>query len=477
MKKNYINLIVLFLIVFISPAIAQNISVNKITGSWMGKINAGAIPLRIIFNLSLAENDSLAATLDSPDQGVKNIKIGPVVLSENFITITAPLLLGEYSGILKNDTLIEGTWKQAGQSYDLNLLKLRTAFSINRPQEPKPPYPYAEKEVEFSNDKFNIILAGSLTIPQGKGPFPAVIMITGSGAQNRNEEILGHKPFMVITDWLTRKGFAVLRYDDRGIGKSQGNYAAATSADLATDAAAAFSFLKADPDIDPGMIGFIGHSEGGLIAPIVASEKNDVAFIVSLAGPGLSGDRIIFRQSADISRASGLSDEEIKESLSINQKLFPILKKEPDNTKASEKMIASYEEILKKKKTSPEDTEKAIKQLHASLNPASLTWLRYFISTNPADFWKKVKCPVLALNGEKDLQVSADENLPAIEKALKSSGNISVKTMVLPGLNHLFQHCTTGSPSEYSSIEETFSPEALKIISDWISGLKLRVKN
>lgn len=477
MKKNYIILIILFLIFCISTSIAQNTTVNKITGSWMGKINAGAIPLRIIFNLSLNEKDSLVATLDSPDQGVKNIRIGPVAFSDNHLKISAPLLLGEYSGTLKNDTLIEGTWKQAGQTYDLELLKLRTAFSIIRPQEPKPPYPYVEKEVEFMNDKFNIRLAGTLTVPQGKGPFPAVIMITGSGAQNRNEEIMGHKPFMVIADWLTRNGIAVLRYDDRGVGKSQGNYAASTSIDLATDATAAFSYLKADPAINPGMIGFIGHSEGGLIAPIIASENKAVAFIVSLAGPGLPGDRIISRQSADISRVMGLSDEAIEESLAVNQKLFQILKKEPDNNKASEKMNAAYKEILEKKNTSPEESEKAIKQLQASLNPAALTWLRYFISTDPADFWRRVKCPVLALNGEKDLQVFAAENLPAIEKALKSSGNKSVKTMMLPGLNHLFQHCTTGAPSEYSSIEETFSPEALKIISDWISGLKIRMKN
>jgi uncharacterized protein len=468
MKKSFLlSFIVISFMASLSSS-AQNIDKKAITGSWLGKINTGTMDLRVIFNLTLAGKDSLTATLDSPDQGAKGIKIGPVTVNGDKIKISAPMLRGEYNGTLKNDTLFEGTWMQGGNTMPLELAKLKTAFTINRPQEPKPPFPYTSENVTFTNEKFNIKLAGTLTIPSGKGPFRAVIMITGSGAQNRNEELMGHKPFLVIADYLSRNGIAVLRYDDRGVGSSQGNYANATSADLATDTEAAFSFLKNNPKINQKEIGLIGHSEGGLIAPITAASNQDIAFIVSLAGPGVTGQQIILKQSQDISRLSGISEENIKETTAINRKLYAVLKKEKDNKKAETKIIALYREELEKKKTSKEDTEKAVNQLKASFGASSYTWFRYFIMTDPAIFWKKVKCPVLALNGEKDLQVSADENLPAIAKALKSGGNKNVKTIKPEGLNHLFQHCKTGLPSEYSGIEETFSPEALKTITDWI---------
>jgi uncharacterized protein len=325
--------------------------------------------------------------------------------------------------------------------------------------------------VAFTNDKFNIKLGGTLTIPAGTGPFKAVILITGSGPQNRNEELMGHKPFLVIADYLSRDGIAVLRYDDRGVASSQGNYSEATSADLATDVEAAFYYLKNNPKISLKEIGLMGHSEGGLIAPIVAATNQGIAFIVSLAGPGVTGQQIIIRQSQEIGRLSGENEVQIKEATETNKKLYAVLRKEKDNKKAEIKILALYKEILEKKKTSKEDTEKAVNQLKATFSAPTYTWFRYFIMTDPATFWKKVKCPVLAMNGEKDLQVAANENLPAIEKTLKSAGNNSVKTVKLPGLNHLFQHCKTGLPTEYSEIEETFSPEALKIISDWILAL------
>ncbi len=387
------------------------------------------------------------------------------------LVIKAPTLMGEYNGTITGDSTIDGTWTQRGVTFTVNLKKLKTAFAVIRPQEPKPPFPYTSEDVIFTNNKFNIRLAGTLTMPAGKGPFKAAILITGSGAQNRNEELMGHKPFLVIADYLSRNGIAVLRYDDRGTGQSQGNYSEATSEDLATDAEAAYNFLKNNPKINSGEIGLIGHSEGGLIAPIVASSNPGIAFIVSLSGPGVTGQQIIIRQSQEISRISGISEEKIRKDTETNKKLFAVLRKEKDNKKAEVKILALYKEILEKEKTSKEDTEKAVNQRKASFGAPTYTWFRYFIVTDPAVFWKKVICPVLALNGEKDLQVSAKENLPAIEKALRSSGNESVKTVKLPGLNHLFQHCKTGLPGEYSAIEETFSPEALKIIADWIVTL------
>ena len=444
---------------------------NILPGSWLGKINSGAIELRIIFNLSLTGKDSLIATLDSPDQGAKNIKLGKVTLSGETIKIPAPALMGEYNGTVKSDSTIDGTWTQGGNTMSLNLNKLKEAFSVIRPQEPKPPFPYTSQEVTFTNNNFKITLAGTLTIPAGKGPFKAVIMITGSGAQNRNEELMGHKPFLVIADYLSRNGIAVLRYDDRGVGGSQGKYSEATSADLATDAEAAFEFLKTNPKINNKEIGLIGHSEGGFIAPIIASSNHEIGFIVSLAGPGVTGQQIIIRQQQDIGKLSGEKESSIREATEINKKLYAVLRKEKDNNKAEVKILAIYREILEKKKTPKENIDKEVSQLKQRFGANSYTWFRYFITTDPSAYWKKVECPVLALNGEKDLQVAANENLPAIEKALKSGGNKSFRILKLPGLNHLFQHCTTGLPAEYGKIEETFSPEALKVISDWILAL------
>lgn len=472
MKKIFLSLILIS--VFIPSQYLKSqekTDYKSVAGSWIGKVPAGGISLRVIFNLSLAGTDSLAATLDSPDQGAKNIKIGPVILKGNEINIKAPLLLGEYKGTLKNDTLIEGTWTQAGRETQLALTRLKATFALNRPQEPKSPFPYTREDVTFRNEKAGIDLAGTLTIPEGTRPFPAVVLITGSGTQNRDEEIFGHKPFMVIADHLTRQGIAVLRYDDRGAGKSKGSPLNATSADLATDAEAAFSYLSLRKEINPKFIGLAGHSEGGLIAPIVSSSNPSVAFIVSLAGPGVTGEIISNTQNREIGLVSGADPREIKESISINKKLFAVLKKENDNKAAQEKIIALYKKIAAKKNQTAEETDAAVKQLSSSFNPGSNDWMRYFLITDPALFWKKVKCPVLAINGEKDLQVSAKVNLPAIEKALKSGGNKSVVTISLPGLNHLFQHCKTGAPSEYGEIEETFSPEVLKIMSDWILKL------
>jgi uncharacterized protein len=471
--KNQCYCVLLAFLLFSSFSVAsQNIYDKKsITGSWLGKLSTGGIELRVIFNLSVFENDSLMATLDSPDQGAKNIKLGLATLIGESLRISAPAIMGEYNGTVKNDSLIQGTWKQGGNTMTLDLAKLKTAFSLIRPQEPKPPFPYTSEDVTFTNDKFNIKLAGTLTLPHGNGPFKAVIMITGSGAQNRNEELMGHKSFLIIADYLSRNGIAVLRYDDRGVGGSQGNYSEATSADLATDAEAAFKFLKNNPKINKREIGLIGHSEGGLIAPITATSNIDIGFIVSLAGPGVTGQQIMIRQAEDIGRLSGIKENAIKESVEINKKLFAVLRKEKDNNKAEKKVVALYSEILKKKKTPQPQVDKEVKELKQWFGARTYTWYRYFLTTDPARFWKHVGCPVLALNGEKDLQVSAHENLPAIEKALNSGGNESVKIVSLPGLNHLFQHSTTGLPSDYGTIEETFSPEVLKIIATWILAL------
>ena len=298
-------------------------------------------------------------------------------------------------------------------------------------------------------------------------------MISGSGQQNRDEEILGYHPFLVLSDYLTRRGIAVLRVDDRGAGGSTGNFSEATSEDFAGDVLAGIEYLKSRKELDPSRIGLIGHSEGGLIAPIVAVESNDVAFIVMMAGPGITGEEILYFQSDLISRAEGIDDETISRNNVLMKNIYSVIKEEQNDTVAAEKLqkllmdeVANMSEEEKRNSGYSEDALEA--QVNAQVQSLISPWMRFFLTYDPAPTLMKVKCPVLAINGEKDLQVPPEENLKAIEEALKAGGNRDYTVKELPGLNHLFQTAETGSPSEYARINETISPAALELIGDWI---------
>ncbi len=330
---------------------------------------------------------------------------------------------------------------------------------LRRPQTPKPPFPYKIENLTYQNETAKIKLAGTLTLPQGKGPFPAVILISGSGAQDRDETIFEHRPFHVLADALTRRGIAVLRVDDRGVGGSTGSVATSTSDEFAGDVMAGIAVLKLRPEIDAKKIGLIGHSEGGIIAPIVAARSNDVAFIVLLAGTGLPGDEILFMQGRLISKVMGASEKDLDRQKELQKRLFDIVKTERDTSKSGPAIRQAVKKLLSE--LTPEErkeagdleatTETQIKQLDTP-------WFRFFLAFDPRPTLEKVRCPVLALNGEKDLQVPPKEDLAEIAKALKKGGNTRVTTMELPGLNHLFQTCKTGAVSEYSEIEETIAP-------------------
>ena len=468
MKKGVIY-IVAALTMMIGACKNDQIEPKDTQGSWSGTLDVG-VPLRLVINLS-SSGDSLMATMDSPDQGTYGIPAGPVTITGNNIVIAVESIAGEFAGKFVNDTLIRGTWSQAGSSFPLTVVKGAKVPDLRRPQEPMEPFPYIVGEYSFRNDIFDIELAGTLTIPEGEGPFKTVIMITGSGPQNRDEELMGHKPFLVIADYLTRNGIAVLRYDDRGVGASEGYYDSATSADLATDVAAAFNFLKTVSVVDTLNIGLIGHSEGGLIAPMVASDNKEVAFIVSLAGPGVNGMDVIIRQSEDISRLMGLKQKRIDRSMAVNREIYNIILNEPDNETASAKVEEYLRGYLKKRLIFKKLVDIQVKATMASMTPDAIAWLRFFFQTDPYNYWSKVDCPVLALNGDKDLQVASAVNLPAIVSAVKSGGNERVEGIELPGLNHLFQYSETGNPNEYGSIDETFSPEVLDFIANWINSL------
>jgi len=441
---------------------------KDLEGAWSGKLKTPSVEIELVFRFTITEADSIKATLDSPDQGAFDIPCGEVTLQADTVFVDIPVVQGSYRGGFSSDSLISGTFTQMGHKNALSVKKGAKPVVHNRPQEPMPPYPYREEEVMFMNTVENFSLAGTLTLPQGDGPFPAVVLISGSGQQDRDESIYMHKPFKVLADHLTRNGIAVLRYDDRGMGKSKGSIIKATSMSFADDAEAAVTYLIERPEINSRKIGLAGHSEGGLIAPIVASRNRNIAFIVSLAGPGVKGYDIILRQSEDIMRASGVAQAEIDETLAANSRLFSMLINEPDQRKFSKDAMEWYGRELDNKGLTQDERKQKMAEFTRGLISANNPWMRYFIATDPAPFWSQVKCPVLALNGGKDLQVSQEINLPAIKTALQNGGNRKVKTVMLPDLNHLFQHSETGSPDEYIRIEETFSPEVMELMTAWI---------
>ncbi|MBI5648594.1 MAG: alpha/beta hydrolase [Ignavibacteriae bacterium] len=445
------------------------------SGAWLGSLKLGAMELRLVFNLTHKDDGTYSATLDSPDQGAKGIPVATAVVTSDSLVLGLPALRGRYAGVFSSDSTVDGNWVQAGQTFPLALRHSSAPVEIKRPQTPRPPLPYFSEDVEFRNTVEDFTLAGTLTMPKGQGPFPAVVLITGSGPQDRDETIFAHKPFLVLADHLTRKGFAVLRYDDRGVGQSKGSSAAATSDQFADDAEAALEYLRTRPELDHSRLGLAGHSEGGLIAPIVAARSKHVAFIVLLAGPGLPGDVILLRQGELIRRASGVPEDQIADQETLAKALYAVLRAEPDTAAAYKKMMAVVEEMYEKlpeeKKKNPEMSPSAIA---ASLRTINSAWFRRFLTYDPRPMLQRVSVPVLALNGELDLQVPARENIAAIEAALAAGGNTRVTTRILPKLNHLFQTAETGLMNEYGKIEETFAPSALEEISTWLLKVTAR---
>ena len=431
---------------------------SDIDGAWMGSLDTGTIKLRVVFHIVNTE-DGLVATLDSPDQGVKGLPVTTVTRDGRSLKMEVKKIGGVFEGKLAADkSSIDGTWTQGGGSLPLVLKPVKDQAELERkhPQNPTKPYPYRDEDVSYENKVQNVTLAATLTIPPGKGPFPAVVLITGSGPQDRDESLLGHKPFLVLSDYLTRHGIAVLRADDRGTGKSTGDFATATTADFATDTEAGIAYLKTRPEVDPHKIGLIGHSEGGVIAPMVAARNSSVAFIVMMAGTGVRGDDLLVAQVQAIAESSGKTHEEAVKAGTRQREILTLIETEKDpavlETKLKEKMTGDVPEA----------------QIGAVIKTLTSPWFLYFMTYDPATALRKVTCPVLAINGEKDTQVPPAQNLPAIRKALEEGGNKHYEADELPGLNHLFQTAKSGSPAEYAEIEETISPVALEKMSSWI---------
>jgi hypothetical protein len=430
---------------------------SDIDGAWMGTLDAGAMKLRVVFHITNTE-DGLSATMDSPDQNAMGMPVTSVTRDGASFKLEMKQIAGRFEGKIAQDlSTIDGTWTQGGNALPLFLKRVKDAAELERrrPQNPVKPYPYRDEDVSYANPAASITLATTLTIPPGKGPFPAVLLITGSGPQDRDEALMGHRPFLVLSDYHTRRGIAVLRADDRGIGKSGGNFASGTTADFATDAEAGVAYLKARPNVDPHKIGLIGHSEGGIIAPMVAARNPDVAYIVTMAGSGVPGDQILVAQSRLIAEAAGQSTAEAEKNANEEREVLEPVKNQKDR--------ATLETELRKRLAGKGPEAQVDAQMKALTSP----WFQYFLAYDPAEALRKVQCPVLALNGEKDLQVPPKQNLPAIRRALEEGGNRHFETDELPGLNHLLQTAATGSPTEYAEIEETISPVALEKMAGW----------
>jgi hypothetical protein len=431
---------------------------SEIDGSWLGTIDAGAMKLRIVFKI-VNTQDGLTAQMQSPDQTPVWIDATSISRAGSKLTISLKSVGITFEGTLSVALdSIDGSFSQGGNSLPLRLKRVKdqSALERHRPQNPVKPYPYREEEVSYTNPAAGNKLAATLTIPPGKGPFPAVLLIVGSGPHDRDESLMGHSPFLVLSDYLTRHGIAVLRADKRGVGKSTGDLDKATTADFAQDAEAGAAYLRTRTEVDPHRIGLIGHSEGGIIAPMVAAEDKKIAFIVLMAGSGVPGDQIIVEQGRLIEEAGGMNKDKAEQNAALEREILTLIETEKDPAALDKQLHAKLAGKL------PEG------QIEAQMKVVTSPWFRYFISYDPATALRKVACPVLAINGSLDLQVPPALNLPAIRKALAEGGNQHAEVDELPGLNHLFQTAKTGAVSEYAEIEETISPLALEKMSSWI---------
>jgi uncharacterized protein len=432
---------------------------ENLTGTWEGNLSAGGQDILIKFMIS-SDESGFSASISVPQQNLYNHPAETFSINENQqVTIDLTSLKASYQGTV-DDHFIEGVWKQSGSSIVLNLEKVSETVSgrVKREQDPTLPFPYITQDIYFTDNETGITFGGTVTVPKSEGPFPACILVSGSGQQNRDEEIFNHRPFLVLADALSRAGIVVLRYDDRGMGESGGDPLTATTLDFSHDAAAALNWLSGQSYVDKDSLGVIGHSEGGAIAAILGAEREDIDWLVLLAGPGVPGKELLAAQSEAIMRASKMSEQQIKTTAGTNMKVYELaigVLPEADKTAAIRK------ELIKIGMA----PDQATAQTQALLIP----WMKYFLALDPAQYLSQITIPVLALNGTKDLQVLHTQNLPAIKDSLQAAGNTKFITKALPDLNHLFQPAVTGLVQEYGLIETTFDPSAISEIVEWIS--------
>lgn len=431
---------------------AQAQDLTPVLGDWYGTLNVGAkIPL------VLHVKADGTGSIDSPTQGASGLPAS-VSLTGSAITVALTAPAARFEGEVAADgASLTGAWRQGGGSAPLTFTRTAPVAAV-RPQTPKPPFPYRTEEVTYVNPASGLKLAGTLTLPQGAGPFPVVLLITGSGTQDRDESIEGHKPFLLIADALTRRGVAVLRVDDRGAGGSEAGKTimSTTSADFATDVEAGVAFLRGRKDIDPDRVGLLGHSEGGLIAPMVAVKDPRIAFVAMIGAPGVSGERVLLSQARALMLAHGAPLAKVDATSTEDRAAYQIVKAETDQAAATAKLKDLF--------VAGGATEAAAQR---KATVFALPWMRYFVTSDPIPNLKALKCPVLDVNGGQDLNVVPAINLPPIRAALAQNPDATVKE--LPGLNHLLQTVPPGQAPGYGAIEETMAPAALALITDWVA--------
>jgi alpha-beta hydrolase superfamily lysophospholipase len=445
-----------------APDAALPVADVDIAGTWLGTLQVPPVPLRVVFNIERGQNGAWTGTLESPDQSAADIPITSLAVTGDRVLLRVDAIGAEYSGQVSADGhTLSGTFEQGGNRLPLTLERQPGPLDYRRPQDPVAPFPYHTQDVTFASQDPAVTLAGTLTWPEGPGPFETVVLITGSGRQDRNEELLNHRPFLVLADALTRANIAVLRYDDRGGGASTGDFASATTLDFAADVRGALRYLRGQTTFPIRAIGLVGHSEGGLIAPLVADGNADVSFLVLLAGPSVDGKTIILSQGRAIAAADGAPPAQL-DAAEAQQRAIYTCFGDPDAA------TSLLDTCLRRELANQGVTEPALPGLLTQLESP---WMRWFLNYDPAPVLRRTRIPVLALNGSLDLQVLASLNLPVMAAAFQEAGNDQAIVSELPGLNHLFQHAVTGSPSEYSAIAETMAPEVLTQIAAWIGSL------
>jgi len=426
-------------------------------GNWIGEISIPNGKLDFAFHIS-KNGDNYESTLDIPKQGLNGARAETTKLNDTLLTMTFPNFNLEYKGSLNNKNEIIGNLFKGGYPVPLNLK--RGEIALNRPQEPKPPFSYYSEDIIF-NTADNLKLKGTLTLPKKDGKFPTVIIISGSGPQNRDGEMYGHKPYFVIADELTKKGIGVFRFDERGVGKSEGNFETSTINVQSADIISAIEYLKTRKEVNNKKIGLLGHSIGGVVAPKVASENKSVNFIILLAAPGVNGDELMLSQKAALEKAMGLNEIQVSQGRELVKGAYDIIVNSVLDKQALKDSINSFY-INKYGKMFPENQREALVEQITGNEFLSL------IKSKPSEYLEKIKCPVLAINGDKDFQIPSKENLSAIRTSLEKNGNNKVKIVELENLNHLFQESNTGMSNEYAEIEQTISPKVLELITDWI---------
>ena len=428
-------------------------------GSWSGDLKAQGMELRVVFHVEQGD-DGLTATMDSPDQGATGIPVSRVSVAGDSVTFAVDRIGGTYEGALADDGAeIEGQWTQGGRSFPLTLTPASEADTAPppRPQHPEPPSPYVADSVTFRNESAGLTLAGTLTRPEDDGPHPAVVLVSGSGPQDRNSEVFNHKLFHVLADHLTRRGIAVLRYDERGVGASEGTFDGATSEDFATDVAAAVRFLRSRSEIDADAVGLLGMSEGGLVAPMVHTQFEPVDFLVLMAGPSVPGYDILVEQGAKMASAQGAPPSVVDSLRTMQRQIMSAVRTASDSAEVANQVRS----ILNTRGLPDAQVQSQIEQMTSP-------WFRFFVRYDPAPTLRQVEVPILALYGSKDLQVPPEQNAGPMRTALRESPSRDATVRVLDGLNHLFQPAETGLPTEYAQIETTMAPRALQAVSSWI---------